>query len=116
MYLIYIYYFYLSLYFSTQTFLDFIPKYTKYNKKEIEVYFTNTDKSFSEKISGITTNNFVRLEEKFYKNHPEYKNNEKIYYISNGRKIKRFSNLFENNINNGDEIILLDNTKSYSTI
>ena len=77
-------------------------------KKEIEVFFTKTDQSFLEKISGIRTDNFVRLEEKFLDKHPEYKENcDQLYYLVNGKKIERFKSLDDNNIKN-DSVIILD--------
>ena len=43
---------------------------------------------------------FVRIEEKLYDVYPEFKDKE-TYFMVNGKKIKRFRTLKENNINNG---------------
>ena len=46
---------------------------------------------------------FVRLEERLYENYPQYKDYE-TYFEVNGRRIKRFKTLDENNIKSNDII------------
>ena len=48
---------------------------------------------------------FVRLEERLYENFPQYKEFD-IYFLVDGRRIKRFKTLEQNNINNNDIINL----------
>ena len=49
---------------------------------------------------------FVRLEEQLYEEYPEYKDVDNIYFTVNGRKIKRFRSIEENNLKNKDKILL----------
>ena len=46
---------------------------------------------------------FVRLEERLYNKFPQFKNYE-TYFEVNGKRIKRFKTLEQNNINNNDII------------
>ena len=48
---------------------------------------------------------FVKMEEKFYEEFPEYKETDN-YFLVNGNKVKRFKTLKENNIKNGHPVIL----------
>ena len=48
---------------------------------------------------------FVRVEEKLYEEYPEFKEHE-TFFLLKGAKIKRFKTLRENNIKNGDIIIV----------
>ena len=59
-------------------------------------------------LSCKNTDSFVRLEEKLYDEYPEYKDYD-AYFMVNGSKIKRFRSLDENNIKQGDTIMLIDN-------
>ena len=53
---------------------------------------------------------FVRLEERLYANFPQFKNYE-TYFEVNGRRIKRFKTLDENNIKSNDiiNIFIIEN-------
>jgi len=48
---------------------------------------------------------FVRLEEKLYDEYPKYKDVE-TYFLVNGKKVLRFKSMKENNIKNGQVIML----------
>ena len=48
---------------------------------------------------------FVRIEEKLYNEYPEYKDLN-TYFTVNGRIVKRFRNMLENQIRNNDKILL----------
>ena len=48
---------------------------------------------------------FVFLELRLYNEYPQYKEKE-IYFIVNGNRINRFKTIEENNIKNGNSIIL----------
>ena len=48
---------------------------------------------------------FVRIEEKLYNEYPEYKDLN-TYFTVNGRIVKRFRSMLENNIRNNDKILL----------
>ena len=81
-----------------------------YNIKPGEKIFSINFTSFDQNIANYSivcknTDTFVRLEEKLYKDYPEYKDKE-TYFIKNGDKIKRFKSLDENNIKKNDVIML----------
>ena len=48
---------------------------------------------------------FVKMEEKFYEEFPEYKETDN-YFLVNGNKVKRFKTIKENNIKNGNPVLL----------
>ena len=48
---------------------------------------------------------FVKLEEKLYDEYPKYKDVE-TYFLVNGKKVLRFKSMKENNIKNGQVIML----------
>lgn len=50
----------------------------------------------------------MRIEEKLYESYPDLKNYDNYFWV-NGKKIKRFLTLEENNINDGDKIMLSQN-------
>ena len=81
-----------------------------YNRKPGEKLYSINFTSIDQKIGHYSiicknTDTFVRLEEKLYKDYPEYKDKE-TYFIKNGDKIKRFKNLDENNIKHNDVLML----------
>ena len=53
---------------------------------------------------------FVNVEKELYENYPEYRDLEPFFLV-NGNKIKRFRTLKENQIHNGDVIILNSNNE-----
>ena len=48
---------------------------------------------------------FVRIEEKLYNEYPQFKDLN-TYFTVNGRIVKRFRSMLENNIRNNDKILL----------
>ena len=48
---------------------------------------------------------FVRIEEKLYNDYPEFKDLN-TYFTVNGRVVKRFRSMAENEIRNNDKILL----------
>ena len=93
---------------STHTFNFESKNKTSIIKKEkINVIFTIGDQSFKEKILGYNLDKFIRLEKKFLEKHSKYiEKSELIYYLANGNKINRYKNLVDNNIKDGDIIML----------
>ena len=82
------------------------PFYRKPGEKIYSINFTSVDQKIGHySIRCKNTDIFVRLEEKIYKNYPEYKEKE-TYFIKDGDKIKRFKSLDENNIKDNDVLML----------
>ena len=78
-----------------------------FKRDEIMVInFISTDCSIQEGIACVETDTFAEVEEKLYQIHDNFRdtNNE---FIFNGRQILRFKKLKENNIKNGDKVILI---------
>ena len=69
------------------------------------VYFTSMDQKINYPIPCINTDIFAEVEEKLYKQYPEYRETNN-YFISNGNQILRFKTIGENNIGNGLPVIL----------
>ena len=71
----------------------------------ISVIFTSDDQKIHYSVICKNTENFNRLEEKLYKDYPEYSEIE-CFFTANGNVISKFKSLDENNIHNSDIIIL----------
>ena len=69
------------------------------------VYFTSSDQKINYHIPCINHDIFAEVEEKLYKEYPEYRETNN-YFISNGKQILRFKTIVENNIGNGLPVIL----------
>ena len=69
------------------------------------VYFTSSDQKIKFPIPCINTDIFAEVEEKLYKEYPEYRETNN-FFISNGNQILRFKTIGENNIGNGLPVIL----------
>ena len=80
-----------------------IPKEIKLNEKIISVIFKSYDQNILYSIICKNTDNFKKIEKKFYEKYPEYKNTKNCF-ISNGKKIDSSKNLDENKIKNSDII------------
>ena len=79
-------------------------------EKLLIVYFNKTGKQNLEKpkYSCKNTELFVRLEERFYKKFPEFKEYN-LSFVVNGKRIKRFKTIDENQIKNNDTINIIVN-------
>ena len=82
------------------------------NKKilvDINELLNITFKSIDQKVDISFTcqknDRFVRIEEKLYDEYPEFKELN-TYFTVNGRVIKRFKSMLENDIRNNDKILL----------
>ena len=85
----------------------------KNNKKKLisfddvmVINFESTDSSIHEGIQCLGTDIFAEIEERLYQKYDEFRNTNNMFTF-NGRTILRFKNLKENNIRNGDKVILL---------
>ena len=75
-------------------------------EKIIAIGFISVDQKIKNFILPCNENDlFVKIEEKLYNEYQEYREKE-TYFILNGAKIKRFKTLKENNIKNGNFIML----------
>ena len=71
----------------------------------ISVIITSLDQKIHQSIICKNTEKFSRLEERLYKEAPDYFDSD-IYFCVNGNVVKRYKTLKENNIHNSDIIIL----------
>ena len=71
----------------------------------LTIQFKSIDQNVDISYSCKNTDIFVRIEEMIYNQYPEYKDLN-TYFTVNGRGIKRFRNMQENNIKNQDKILL----------
>ena len=85
----------------------------KNNKKKLisfddvmVINFESTDSSIHEGIQCLGTDIFAEIEERLYQKYDEFRNTNNMFTF-NGRTILRFKSLKENNIKNGDKVILL---------
>ena len=69
------------------------------------VNFISSDQNVHYAITCLKTDIFAEVEEKLYKQYPEYRETNN-YFISNGKQILRFKTIEENNIGNGLPVIL----------
>ena len=75
-------------------------------EKIIAIGFTSADQTIQNFYRYCKDSDlFVKLEEKLYDEYPEYKNIE-TYFSVNGKKVLRFKSMKENNIKNGQIIML----------
>ena len=72
----------------------------------MSINFTNVDKAINYSIACISTDIFATVEEKLYKEFPEFRETNN-YFLSNGNTILRFKTVAENKIKNGYPIILI---------
>jgi hypothetical protein len=71
----------------------------------IAVMFKSNDGKIDYSIPCKNTTTFVKIEEKLYDEYPELKDFN-TYFTVNGRIVKRFKSMLENNIRNHDKILL----------
>jgi predicted RNase H-like nuclease (RuvC/YqgF family) len=74
-------------------------------KQMICVNFTSMDQKINLAISCIKTDIFAEIEEKLYKEYPEYRETNN-YFLANGKQILRFKTIEDNKIGNGLPVIL----------
>ena len=69
------------------------------------INFTSTDSSINHGIKCVVTDTFAEVEEKLYQIYDEFRNTNNMFTIK-GRTILRFKTLKENNIKDGDKVLL----------
>ena len=80
--------------------------YKSVNFNEVMVInFISVDGKINEGITCIKTDTFAEVEEKLYQKYPEYREENNVF-LSGGNIVKRFKKIYENNIKNGDKVIL----------
>ena len=72
----------------------------------VTILFKSIDQKVDVAYSSPKSDLFVRLEEKLYDEYPEFRDLDNIYFTVNGKKIRRFRSLQENNLKNNDKILL----------
>ena len=71
----------------------------------VTITFTSIDHKVDIDFSVPKTDLFVKLEEKLYIQYPDFRDSNN-YFTINGRMIKRFRTIQENQLNNFDKILL----------
>ena len=90
---------------------DYREKLSRYpfellkNEEIISVIFTSDDQKIHCSILCKNTETFNRIEERLYKEYPEYSMGDN-YFVVNGRIVVKFQTLEENKIKNSDIIML----------
>ena len=69
------------------------------------IHFKSIDQKVDMPFTCQKSDIFVRIEEKLYNEYPQYKDLN-TYFTVNGRRVKRFRNMEENQIRNNDKILL----------
>ena len=94
----------------------------KIKKKEIiyegdmaTVYFTSTDQRINFAVPCVKNNTFAEVEEKLYKEYPEYRETNNIF-LANGKQVLRFKTIEENNIGNGKPVVFKSGIIDENTI
>ena len=75
------------------------------DEKIFAIHIVSMDQTINRSIACKDSNTFVHIEEKLYEEYPELKNTDN-YFVVSGRKIKRFLSIKENDIHDGDNIII----------
>ena len=70
------------------------------------VNFISSDKKVHYAISCMKTNTFAEIEEKLYKQYPQYRETNNNF-MANGKQVIRFKTIEENNIGNGLPVTLI---------
>ena len=75
-------------------------------EKKISIGFTSADKTIQNCFRPCKDSDlFVKVEKKLYDEYPKYRDVE-TYFLVNGKKVLRFKSMKENNIKNGQVIML----------
>ena len=72
----------------------------------VTILFKSIDQKVEAAFSSPKSDLFVRLEEKLYDEYPDFRDLDNINFTVNGKKIRRFRSLQENNLKNNDKILL----------
>ena len=72
----------------------------------ITVEFKSIDSQIDFPMACLATENFVKIEEKLYQEHPELRRNNNCF-LCRGKIVNRFLSIKENGIKSGDIIIVV---------
>ena len=70
------------------------------------VNFISSDQNVHFAASCLKTNTFAEIEEKLYKQYPQYRETNNNF-LANGTQVLRFKTIAENNIGNGLPVTLI---------
>jgi uncharacterized ubiquitin-like protein YukD len=82
-----------------------VKELTDREEKTIAVVFISLDKRLHFPMSCKISDIFEKLEEKLYLEYPDLRN-KNIFFIAKGNIVKKNLKLEENNIKNGDHILI----------
>ena len=88
--------------------LSLYPFELSKGEKAISVIFSSLDENILYSIICKNTEKFIKLEEKLYKDYPEYSKFVN-YFMINGIRVDKMKTLDENKIKDSDIIILIKN-------
>ena len=71
------------------------------------IHFISLDQKINSAIKCLKTDTFAEVEEKLYQKYEEYRETNNNF-ISKGKIILRFKKIYENNIQDGDKVQLLN--------
>ena len=83
-----------------------IPKNKFYFDDIMCVNFISSDQNVHFAVSCLKTNTFAEIEEKLYKQYPQYRETNNNF-LANGTQVLRFKTIAENNIGNGLPVTLI---------
>ena len=86
--------------------MAFINKPVNFNDIVV-VNFYSIDQNINYGIKCLKTDTFAQVEEKLYQKYNDYRNTNNNF-IARGRVILRFKTIFENGIQDGDKVQLLN--------
>ena len=72
----------------------------------MSVNFISMDQNVHFSVGCLKTNTFAEVEEKLYKQYPEYRETNNNF-LANGKQVLRFKTIAENNIGNGLPVTLI---------
>ena len=80
----------------------------KLGEESIELVFNSIDQKIQNyKINCLSSNVFAEVEERLYKEFPEFREKDN-YFLINGIKVKRFKTISQNDIKSGQIILLIN--------
>ena len=85
---------------NNNMFKEFLP-----GEEVIAILFTSSNQKLTYCLPCRNSTLFVKIEEKLYEEYPEYKETDN-YFLVDGKKVKRFKTIKENNIKNGKPVML----------
>ena len=92
--------------------LSLYPFELSKGEKLMSVIFSSLDENILCSVVCKNTEKFSKLEEKLYKDYPEYSKFDN-YFMINGNRVNKKKTLDENKIKNGSVIILIKNKTNF---